>query len=264
MNSMQSLQDSLLRFRKNHFLFEELVKRDFKKKYKGTVLGIGWSLLSPLLTLLVLYTVFSHFFGRGIAHYTTYLFCGNLLFSYYRESTTRGMASLMGNAGIFTKINVPKYIFLFSRNVSSLINFALSLIIFFVFVWLDHIDFGIHFIMLLYPVLCLVFFNIGVGLIISALYVFYRDIRYLYDIFAMLLMYLSAIFYPTSILPEKYQMLFLLNPVFVYIKYFRTIVLEGAVPSLEYHLLCAFYAFLAVAVGGYIYKKYNHRFLFYV
>lgn len=225
---------------------------------------MGWSLLSPLLTLLVLYMVFSHFFGRRIAHYTTYLFCGNLLFSYYRESTTGGMASLLSNAAIFTKINVPKYIFLLSRNVSSLINFGLSLIIFFVFVRLDNINFGIHFLLLLYPIICLVAFNLGVGLIVSALFVFYRDLRYLYDVFVMLLMYLSAIFYPVTALPEKYQMMFLLNPVYVYIKYFRTIVLEGKVPSAEYHLLCVFYALLALAVGGYIYKKYNHKFLYYV
>ena len=79
------------KFLKNKFLFEELVKRDFKKKYKGTILGMGWSVLSPLLTLLVMNIVFSHFFGRGMKHYTIYLFCGNLLFSYFRESTTNGM-----------------------------------------------------------------------------------------------------------------------------------------------------------------------------
>ena len=264
MMHLKSMQSSLLRLKRNRFLFEELVKRDFKKKYKGTVLGMGWSLLSPLLTLLVLYTVFSHFFGRGIAHYTTYLFCGNLLFSYYRESTTGGMASLLSNASIFTKINVPKYIFLLSRNISSLINFGLSLLIFFMFVWFDNISFGIHFLLLLYPIVCLVAFNLGVGLIVSALFVFFRDLRYLYDVFVMLLMYLSAIFYPVTVLPEPYQMMFLLNPVFVYIKYFRSIVLESKIPSVEYHLLCAFYALLVLTVGGYIYKKYNHKFLYYV
>lgn len=261
---LKSIKSSLLRLQKNKFLFEELVKRDFKKKYKGTILGMGWSLLSPLLTLLVLYAVFSHFFGRGIEHYAIYLFCGNLLFSYYRESTTGGMNALLENASIFTKINVPKYIFLFSRNVSALINFMLSLVIFFVFVGLDGLLNGVHFFMLLYPVLCLVIFNIGIGLVISALYVFYRDMRYLYDVFTLLLMYVSAIFYPVSILPDKYQQLFLLNPVFVYINYFRMIVLKGKIPSLEQHILCALYALLAMFVGGYIYKKYNHRFLYYV
>ena len=118
----------ILKMKKHQFLFEELVKRDFKQKYKRTVLGMGWSILSPLLTLLVLQLVFGFYFGRTIPHYTIYLFCGNLLFAYYKESTTSGMNSLMGNAAIFSKINVPKYLFLFSKNVSSLINFGLTLL----------------------------------------------------------------------------------------------------------------------------------------
>ena len=154
------------RFLKHQFLFEELVKRDFKVKYKRTVLGMGWSVLSPLLTLLVMNIVFSHFFGRGIKHYTIYLFCGNLIFSYYRESTSGGMNSLMSNSKIFSKINIPKYMFLLSKNVSSLINFGLTLLVFFMFCLTDGIDFGIHFIALIYPIIFLVVFNIGVGLVL--------------------------------------------------------------------------------------------------
>ena len=105
------------KFRQYHFLFEELVKRDFKKKYKRTVLGMVWSVLSPLLTLLVMKLVFTQFFGRTTPHYTIYLFCGNLVYSCFNESTSQGMTSLMGNASIFTKVNVPKYLFLSSKNV---------------------------------------------------------------------------------------------------------------------------------------------------
>lgn len=254
----------LEQFLKNQFLFEELVKRDFKVKYKRTVLGMGWSILSPLLTLLVMNIVFSHFFGRGMKHYTIYLFCGNLLFNYYREATSNGMNSLMSNSRIFSKINVPKYIFLLSRNVTSLINFGLTLIVFFIFCIVDRVEFGIHFLALIYPIICMVIFNLGIGLILSALFVFFRDMSYLYDIFTMLLMYLSAIFYTVDIMPEKYQTMFLLNPVYVYIKYFRTVVLDGQVPSFELHLLGAFYAVMAILVGAWIYKKYNYKFLYYV
>lgn len=109
------MKQALLKFQNNQFLFEELVKRDFKKKYKRTALGMAWSVLSPLLTLLVMRLVFTQFFGHHVAHYTTYLFCGNLVFSYFNESTSQGMTSLMGNAAIFSKVNVPKYLFLFSK-----------------------------------------------------------------------------------------------------------------------------------------------------
>ena len=115
------------------FLFEELVKRDFKKKYKRTVLGMAWSILSPLMMLLVMKMVFTQFFGRNYPHYTIYLFCGNLVFSYFNESTSQGMFSLIGNASIFTKVNIPKYLFLFSKNVQTLINFGLTLGVFFFF-----------------------------------------------------------------------------------------------------------------------------------
>ena len=254
----------LIRFKKNQFLFEELVKRDFKQKYKRTILGMAWSLISPLLTLLVLKLVFSHYFGRSIPHYVIYLFCGNLVFSYFREATTGGMNALMANAHIFTRINVPKYIFLLSKNVSALINFGLTLCIFFVFVLYEGIEIKLHFLVLLFPILCLVIFNIGIGMILSALFVFFRDIGYLYEVFTMLLMYTSAIFYEVSIVPVQYQNLFYLNPIYCYIYYFREIVLIDRIPSLTFHLLSVFYALLSLVIGMIVYKKNNHKFLYYV
>ena len=249
---------------KNQFLFEELTKRDFKQKYKRTVLGMVWSVLSPLLQLFVMRMVFMNFFGRTMEHYTTYLFCGNLVFSYFNESTHGGMNSLMANSAIFSKVNVPKYMFLLSKNISSLINFGLTLIVFFLFAAIDGVAFHFRFLMLLYPVVCLVAFNIGVGLILSALFVFFRDVGYLYDIFTLLLMYLSAIFYTVEQFSSKVQTMFLINPIYCYIKYFRVVVLDGNIPSLAFHILCAMYALAVVLIGGYIYKKYNHSFLYYV
>ena len=180
--------------------------------------------------------IFTHFFGEEIEHYTTYLFAGNLIFSFFRESTTGGMNSLMSNAHIFTKINVPKYMFLLTKNVSSIINFGLTLLVFFVFAAIDGVQFTWKFLTLLYPICCLTIFNIGIGLILSALFVFFRDISYLYDVFTMLLMYMSAIFYTVDGYPAAIQRLFLCNPVYCVIKYVRLVVLEakisvGGVPS---------------------------------
>lgn len=245
-------------------MFDELVKRDFREKYKRTVLGMGWSILSPLLMLLVMRLVFTQFFGRNIPHYTTYIFCGNLVFNYFSEATKNGMRALLGNASIFTKVNVPKYMFLLSKNVSSLINFALSLIVFFIFVALDGVRFSPSFLALVYPVLCLVVFNVGVGLILSASFVFFRDISYLYDVFLKLLMYLSAIFYAVDGYSADVQRLFLFNPIYCYIRYFRIAVLDHSWPSMEYHLLCAGYAIVALLLGGLIYKKQNKKFVYYV
>ncbi len=251
-------------FSKREFLLQELVKRDFKQKYKRSVLGMAWSILSPLLHLLVMKLVFTQFFGRNMPHYTTYLFAGNIIYSFFRESTTAGMSSLMANKSIFTKVNVPKYMFLLTRNVSAIINFGLTLVVFFIFAIFDGITFTWRIPLLIYPTLCMIIFNIGVGLILSALYVFFRDTQYLYDIFTLLLMYTSAIFYYVDDYAPAIQRLFLCNPVYCAIKYFRLIVIDGTVPSLAYHGLLLFYAVAAVAIGGIIYKKYNQRFLYYV
>ncbi|MBQ3556567.1 MAG: ABC transporter permease [Oscillospiraceae bacterium] len=246
------------------FLFEELVKRDFKKKYKRTVLGMAWSVLSPLLTLLVMRLVFTQFFGRSMVHYTTYLFCGNLVFSYFNESTSQGMTALMSNAGIFTKVNVPKYMFLLSKNVQTLINFALTLCVFFLFCVLDGITFTWKFILLLYPIVCLLLFNLGVGLILSALFVFFRDVQYLWSVFTQLLMYMSAIFYSIDGYAPMIRNLFLLNPVYLFIRYFRKIVIDAAIPSVWFHLLMAADVIIVLGLGCWIYKKYNTKFLYYV
>lgn len=252
------------RLRKYWFLFEELVKRDFKKKYKRTILGMGWSILAPLMQLLVMSLVFTQFFGRNTPHYMIYIFCGNLIFSFFSDATKGGMGTIMGNAGIFTKVNVPKYLFLFSRNVQALINFGLILIVFFVFVAIDGLPFTWKFICLLYPVAGLILFNVGMGMILSALYVFFRDIQYLYDVFTMLLMYVSAIFYTIDSYPQMTQNLFLLNPVYLFISYFRQIVIDGAIPSGWFHLLIAVWTGAILGLGCWMYKKYNTRFLYYV
>lgn len=250
----------------NHyrFLFEELVKRDFTKKYKRTILGMAWSVLNPLLTLLIMWLVMSKFFGSNMAHYVIYLFAGNLVFSYFSDATNLGMNSLLSNAPIFTKVNVPKYMFLLSANVSSLINFGLTLIIFFGFVAIDGVVFSWKFLLLIYPIICLVLFNIGMGLILSALQVFFRDMQYLWGVISQLIMWVSAIFYTIDSYSQTIQNLFLLNPIYLYIRYFRKIVIDATVPTLQFHLLAAAYALIALGIGAWIYKKYNHEFLYYV
>ena len=254
----------LEKYKKHQFLFEELVKRDFKKKYKRTVLGMGWSILSPLVTLLVMRLVFTHFFGRTMSHYTTYLFCGNLVFAYFSESATQGMTSLLSNAAIFTKVNVPKYLFLLSKNCQTLINFGLTLIVFFIFCLIDHITFTWKFIFLLYPIALLMLFNIGMGLVLSALSVFFRDIQYLWSIFSQLLMYMSAIFYSIDSFSPAAQHAFLINPVYLFIRYFRKIVIEAIVPGLAFHLLMALDVTAILLLGCWMYRKYNTEFLYYV
>ncbi len=252
------------KWNKHKFLFEELVKRDFKKKYKRTILGMGWSMLMPVMMLLVMRVVFGHFFGRNIEHFTTYLFCGNILFCWFSESTNLGMRSLYANASIFTKVNVPKYLFLFAGSIQTLINFMLTLFVFFIFCFVDDIIFTWKFICLIYPVVTMLLFNVGIGLILSALFIFFRDVDYLWNVFLQLLMYGSAIFYSIETFPPNMKLFFACNPIYRHISYFREIVLSDTIPSMETHLTLLGFAVVTVVVGMFMYKRYNTRFLYYV
>ena len=254
----------LERIKKYQFLFEELVKRDFKQKYKRTILGMIWSILSPLLMLSILALIFGQFFGKSTPHYIVYVFSGQVVINYFIESTTEGMSALMNNARIFTKINVPKYLFLFSKNISALINFSIILLIYFMFIFFDGLKLTWYYIFLLYPIACLIIINLGIGLILSALFIFFRDIQYLYRLFTQVVMYGSAVFYNISIAPKSIQDLFYLNPIFLCITYFRQIVIEGVIPSITVHIILAIYAIFLLMLGLFVYKKYNYKFLYYV
>ncbi len=254
----------LAKLRTHRFQFEELVKRDFKKKYKGTFLGMGWSMVMPLCTLAIMYVVFKHLFGRGIEHFATYLFCGNLVFSWFSESTNMGMRSIVANASIFTKVNVPKYLFLLARNVQTLINFALTLVVFLFFCWLDDVPITWRFLVLIYPIMTLLMFNIGMGMILSAFHVFFRDLDYLWGVALQLVMYGSAIFYPVAMLPERMQQAFAYNPIYRHIAFFREVTLQTSLPSASTFLVLAGWAVAVLLIGAWMYKRYNTRFLYYV
>ncbi|MDR1001419.1 MAG: ABC transporter permease [Clostridiales bacterium] len=250
------------KYEKYHFLFSVLVKRDFNKKYNRTVLGALWSLLSPLLMVLTQSIVFTHFFGRTTPHFVVYMFIGNIVYSFFRQATTDGMMAIESNAGIISKIRVPKYLFVFSKNVVSVINMLLTLILLFTFCFADGMAFSWKWIMVAYPLLCLTVFNIGAGLLLSGVYVFFRDTRYFYDIFCVILMYFSAIFYTISSFPEHIQWLFNINPVFAYISYIRKLLIYSQLPSLRHTMLCLGYAAIMLGAGCLMYFKKNRSYIY--
>lgn len=257
---LQNLRYKVLTY---HFVFSELMKRDFKTKYKRSVLGILWSMLAPLFTLLVMDFVFGSFFGRGAAHYTIYLFTGIVVMTYYSQATNSGMGALVNNASIFSKVNVPKYLFLFSNIASSSINFGLTLILYFIFVIGDGLSIHWNYILLIFPLFCLILTVIGVSMILSALFVFFKDIQYLYGVFMTALNYCTPIFYTPDILGDM-AYIFYVNPLFLFMNYIREIVIYSRIPSLEYHVACFVYSLVLLLMGFFVYKKYNYKFLYYV
>ena len=245
------------------FLFEELTKRDFKKKYKRTLLGIFWSVLSPFMNFLIYLFVFTFLFRRNIPHFSTYIMTGTLIYSFFVTSTNAGMVSMFANSGVISKIRVPKTIFLLSSNVACIFNFLLTLVVYFVFVAVDGLPFGPHMLLIIYPIVCMTVFNIGVGYILSTLFVFFRDIQYLYGIFTQLLMFVSAIFYTADSFPENLQIIFAINPIYRYITYVRQVIIDGIVPDLSSHLFCFGAAAIVFALGYFIHKKTEQKFVYY-
>lgn len=246
------------------FLLLELIRRDFIKKYKRTTLGILWSALSPLLLLLVMDLVFGTFFGRNMPHYTIYLFSGLLLFNYFSSTTRSAMTVFQTNSSIFSKVPIPKSYFILSHSVANFINFLVSLAVYFVFVAVDGISFKLNFLLLLYPIICLYLINLGIGLFLSTIYIFFRDINYLYPVLCRIIMYASAIFYDVSILPGIMRRLLTCNPLYMCIDYFRQLIIHSTVPSPSYNLVLALMTFFCLAMGILTYRMGRDKIALYV
>ncbi len=245
------------------FLMKQLIQRDFKSRYKRAFFGVMWSMISPLIFFVAQAIVFSFLFDRG-EHYITYLITGNIVYHYFTDASQNGMHALGVNAGIISHIKVKKYIFLLSKNIACFFNFCLTLIIMFIIMLIDGLQFHWTFVFLLYPIVCLFFVNLGFGYILSTLQVFFKDTQYFYNIFTRILIYFSAIFYQIDRFPEKYQHLFFYNPIYPFINFFRMVIMEHTVPEIGQSIFCLLYAILFMCFGWVSYKINNNRFIYYL
>jgi lipopolysaccharide transport system permease protein len=251
-------------FTKYKFLLVELVKRDIKGKYKDSVLGLFWSFLNPLLTMVVLTFIFSYVFKMSIKNFPVYFLTGYLIFNLFSAATSGAMDSIKSNASIIKKIYLPKYMFALGTTCSELINFAISLIVLILVMIATNAPFHVSMIFTIIPVLLLVIMAIGVGLILATLTTFFTDIKYLYGVFIMTLMYASAIFYPVEVLPVRYQFLFELNPVYLAIAGARDAILTGVFPNMKYMIVLSIVSVVLLAIGMYIFYKYQDKFILYL
>ncbi len=245
------------------YLMEQLIKRDFKSRYKGTFFGVLWSLMSPFSIMLVQYIIFSRFFGRT-ENYAVYLLTGTMIYNFFHDSTLQEMFTLRQNGGIISKINVPKITFFLSKAIACLINFLFVLVIYFIVLMMSKVEITPYCIGLFFPVILMFIMNMGIGYILSGLSLFFKDTQYIYTIFTSVLSYFCATFYEVSMFPENAQKLFYLNPIYCFIKYARTLVLEARLPSFNLHLLCLFYTLLSVTAAYIFNKKYSKKFIYYI
>lgn len=250
--------------KKYRFLLGQLVSRDFKTRYKRSVLGVLWSMLNPLLTMCVQYLVFANLFRFDVDHYAVYLLIGTVTFNFFSEATQAALTSITGSASLITKVYIPTYIFPVSKVLSSCINLCFSTLALYPILFLQGLSLNWYHLMIPVLYLALICFSCGMGLILSALMVYFRDIQFLYGVIVVLWMYLTPLFYPVDIIPARFMGLYSLNPMYQYVSFFRTLVLEGTMPSLSSFGFCFGYAALFLLVGYLIFRKLKKNFILYI
>lgn len=255
---------AVLAINKYQFLVQQLVSRDFKTKYKRSFLGVLWSFLNPLLTMTVQYLVFSNLFRFDIPNYSVYLLCGIVLFNFFSESCSMTLLSVVGNASLISKVYVPKYIYPLTRTISSLINFLISLIPLFAVTLISGVYPTKAWLLLPFVVVCLTVFALGIGMLLATAMVFFRDTQFLWGVLSMIWMYLTPLFYPESILPNNIAWILKFNPLYYFTKFARMLLIDGISPEPIMYFQCFLFAVGALAVGAYVFKKNQDKFVLYL
>ncbi|MEF9892082.1 MAG: ABC transporter permease [Anaerorhabdus sp.] len=242
-------------------LIRELVKRDLKVKYRRSFLGYVWSLLNPLLMMIVMSAVFSFIFRFDIPNYPLYLITGQTLWTFFNESTNIAMYSIIQNAALLKKIYIPKFIFPISRVISSFVTMMFSLIAILIVMVFTGVK--VTWAILLFPIpLCFLFiFCVGIGMILSSLSVYFRDITHLYSVVCLAWMYATPIFYPINQLSVWMQNLMKLNPMYHFINCFRQIVLYGNVPGYNTFFGCIASSLVVLIIGLFVFNKLQKNFV---
>ena len=239
------------------FLMEQLVSRDFKAKYKRSVLGIFWSFLNPLLTMTVQYLIFSTLFRNNIPNYPVYLLTGTVFFNFFSEAINLGMVSITGNAHLIKKVYMPRYIYPVAKVLFALINFGFALIPLMLMVIFTGTPIRPAMLLLVFDALCMVAFVTGMVLLMSVFMTFFQDTQFLWNVISMMWMYATPIFYPETIIPQKLLTVYHMNPMYQYITFARTVILNGVSPAPSSYLWCLISSAVVLFVGVKVFNKYQ-------
>ena len=254
---------------KDLFILRQLVTKDFKLKYRRSFLGVVWSVLNPLLMMVVMSLVFSFFLRFGdIPHYPLYLILGNVTWTVFSDSTGAGVTSIIDAASLLKKVKVNKAVFPAERVLFSLVNLAFSLVaVVLVMVW-EGVWPTVYLLLLPVCLVLLMVFCIGVSLLLSALAVFFRDVIHLWSVIMLAWMYATPIFWPVTMIESvpyaAVRFLMLVNPMYNYITFMRNIFINGMMPSPITWAMCAFWAVAALLLGGLVFRKLERKFILYI
>lgn len=227
-------------------------------------MGVLWSLLNPLLMMVVLTIIFSEVFKSKIENFPVYVLTGRMLYSFFSEATNFAMNSIINNSQLLRKVYVPKYFFPLSRVCSSFITSLIGLIPIFLVMIITGVQFSFYNFLIVIPLFLLLVIAMGAGLILSTIFVFFRDMGHLYSVVLMILMYMTPIFYPASIIPDKYHWIIELNPLYPVLKMFRDLMINGQLFEWYELLIAGVYAVIYFVVGVFVFYKKQDRFIFHI
>lgn len=237
--------------KENRALLSELVRTDFKLRYQGSVLGYAWSLLRPLMMFAILYVVFVKFLriGGDIEHYPIYLLLGIVIWNFFTEMTNQSLGSVVARGDLIRKIKIPRWMIVLTSSISALINFGLNLLVVFVFMIINGVDVRITILWLPLILFQVYIFGAGLSLFLSAAYVKYRDISFIWEVTMQGAFYLTPILYPITIIPSlMVQKLLLLNPMAQAIQNARYAVVTDQTVTAQSIFNGGWYAFIPFAV----------------
>ena len=241
-----------------------LVARELKVRYRRSAIGFLWTMLQPLLTMLVFQVVFSALFRFDLPNYPVYALAGILFWNFFNQSIVSSMNSLRGNAGLLQKLPVPKAVFPLATVISGVINLCFALIPLFLLLIVTGHPLRPALAFLPLAILLAALFTLGAGLLLSPLAVFFHDVVELVGVLLTLLMYLTPIFYPKEIVPPQLLWLVRFNPVRSILEVFRDPIYQGEVPPVSHFTVALGIAVLALVLGAWTFRRSSDRIPFYV
>jgi len=251
-------------FKKYKSLLTNLIERDLKVKYRRSVLGLLWSILNPLLMMLVITAVFANVFKFNIKDFPIYYITGAWIFNFVSESTTLSLTSVIGAAPLIKKVYIPKYIFPLQKCLYSVVNMLFTLIAVAIVFLILQIQ--LHWTILLFPIpmIYAFVFSLGLSFILSSVNVFFRDVGHLYSVWITAWMYFTPIIYPISALPAAMISILKLNPLYYYVQYARDVLIYGTIPSLQQNIICIGFSVVTLVIGLLLFKKTQDKFILYI
>lgn len=258
------LINALIAVNKYRFLIRQLVARDFKTKYKRSILGVFWSFLNPLMTMVVQYFVFSTIFKNDVPHFAAYLIIGTVMFNFFSEACGMTLTSILGNASLITKVYMPKYIYPLTRTMSSAVNLSISLLPALIVCLVTGVRLQKSLILALYFFACVIVFSLGLGMLLATSMVFFRDTQFLWNVMNLMWMYATPIFYPETILPDNLKFILQINPLYYFLKSIRMCILDGMSPEPAVYFQCFVIALGMLLAGAFVFYREQNKFVLYL